>query len=123
MNKNAIFCRVAPGLWESFQWIFQHIILIMAPYIQGEEGGVWGGFIGSCLSRLKTPPIIKPHAVCVEVPTFDLQDLLKNIVKKKIKKEARCAIYTCNLMLYLLMGAPVIYVCSRLPLLPVVLMP
>lgn len=35
MNKNAIFCRVAPGLWESFQWIFQHIILIMAPHMQG----------------------------------------------------------------------------------------
>lgn len=60
--------------------------------------------MGSCLNRPKTP-IIKPHAVCVEVPTFDLQDLLKNIVKK----EASCAIYTCNLMLYLLMGVPVIY--------------
>lgn len=74
-------------------------------------------FIGSCLNRPKTP-IIKPHAVCIEVSTFDLQDLLKNIVKK----EASCAIYTCNLMLYLLMGVPVIYVCSGLLLLPAVLM-
>lgn len=64
-------------------------------------------FIGSCFNRPKTP-IIKPHAVCVEVSTFDLQDLLKNIVKK----EASCTIYTGNLMLYLLMGVPVIYVRS-----------
>ena len=65
-------------------------------------------FIASCLNCPKTP-IIKPHAVCIEVPIFDLQDLLKNIVQK----EPSCAIYTCNLMLYLLMGEPVIYVCSN----------
>lgn len=37
MNKNTIFRRVARGLWESFRWIFQHIILIMAPHIQGGD--------------------------------------------------------------------------------------
>lgn len=66
------------------------------------------GLLHSCFSGPKIL-IIKPHAVCYEVPTFDLQVLLKNIVKK----EASCAIYTCNLMLHLLMGVSVIYVCSR----------
>lgn len=60
--------------------------------------------------------IIKPHAVCYEVPTFDLQVLLKNIVKK----QASCAIYTCNLMLHLLMGVSVIYV--SMAAIPTVLM-
>lgn len=68
--------------------------------------GAW--FICSCFSGPKIL-IIKAHAVCNEVPTFDLQVLLKNIVKK----EASCAIYTCNLMLYLLRGVSLIYVCSR----------
>lgn len=74
----------------------------------GEGGGVtWlYGLMPQTASR---PPVIKPHAVCVRgfLP-FDLQDLLKK--KKRRKKRASCAIYTRNLMLYLLMGAPVIYV-------------